>query len=386
MDTTSSSRSSRISVSAAVPPKVAVVYHGDAVRRGTATPANSKVPTLFPALQSAGLVGVPVVYQDDFRDDVRAQLLQMDAVLVWVNPIESGQDRTHLDALLREVATEGVFVSTHPDAILKIGTKQVLVDSHGISWSSPGTLAHLTSTALRDALVAHHVAGQTRVLKQFRGHSGKGIWKVEPAGHLGQVDAGDESPSGVDDSGRLVRVREAPRGSPEMVLTLDRFVELCTVYFAGDGRMIDQPWQPRLPEGMIRCYLVHDKVQGFGHQAVNALCPAAPGAPHDAFPATTTRLYFPPDKPEFQALKRQLETEWLPQLQRLVGLATEELPVLWDCDFLLGPRAGNGDDTYVLCEINVSSVSPYPETVLEPLTRSVLERIHATREKRVRKQ
>ncbi|MFN0160680.1 MAG: Cj0069 family protein [Burkholderiales bacterium] len=349
------------------PFRVAVIYHGDAERRRGATPENSKVPTLFPALAAVGLTGVPVVYHDDFREEVRAQLLQMHAALVWVNPIEAGHDRTHLDALLREVAEAGVYVSTHPDVIMKLGTKQVLVDSQSLSWSAPGTLAHGTPQALRAALEAHHAAGVTRVLKQFRGHSGQGIWKVEPV-------ASDSASGTSGATVRQVRVREAPRGSPEEVLALDAFVKRCAGYFSGDGRMIDQAWQSRLPEGMIRCYLVHDTVQGFGHQAVNALCPAPPGAPRDAFPATTTRLYFPPDKPEFQAVKRQLEAEWLPQLRKLFALAPEELPVLWDCDFLLGPNDANGRDTYVLCEINVSSVSPYPLSVLEPLARAVAAR------------
>ncbi|MBL8379576.1 MAG: Cj0069 family protein [Burkholderiales bacterium] len=352
------------------PFRVAVIYHGDAERRRDATPENSKVPTLFPALAAVGLTGVPVVYHDDFRDQVRRDLLQMHAALVWVNPIEAGHDRAHLDALLREVAGAGVYVSTHPDVIMKIGTKQVLADTQSLSWSAPGTRAHATPQALRAALQAHHAAGETRVLKQFRGHSGQGIWKVEPV-------AGGNAPSGGGVTLRQVRVREAPRGSPEEVLALDAFVERCTGYFKGNGRMIDQPWQSRLPEGMIRCYLVHDKVEGFGHQAVNALCPAPPGAPRDAFPATSTRLYFPPDKPEFQALKRQLESEWLPQLKQLFGLATEDLPVLWDCDFLLGPKDANGGDTYVLCEINVSSVSPYPQSVLDPLARATLARVNA---------
>lgn len=50
--------------------------------------------------------------------------------------------------------------------------------------------------------------------------------------------------------------------------------------------MIDQAWQSRLPEGMIRCYLVHDKVAGFGCRAINALFLAPPGAPPEsALPA-----------------------------------------------------------------------------------------------------
>jgi hypothetical protein len=254
-------------------------------------------------------------------------------------------------------------VSTHPDVILKLGTKQVLFDTREMSWSAQGTRVHRTPEELRAALAEHCTTHAAHVLKQYRGHSGIGIWKVEP-----EIGAATTP---------MLRVREAPRGSPELVLPIDAFVERCAEYFAGDGRMIDQPCQTRLPEGMTRCYLVHDRVEGFGHQAVNALCPAPAGAPRDAFPATTTRLYTPPDNPSFQRLKRQLETEWLPQLMDLFRLAPTELPALWDCDFLLGEKHLDGTDRYVLCEINVSSVSPFPESVLEPLAKAVRARINA---------
>jgi hypothetical protein len=130
-----------------------------------------------------------------------------------------------------------------------------------------------------------------------------------------------------------------------------------------------------LPEGMIRCYLVHDRVEGFGFQAVNALCPAPAGGPPDAFPLTTKRHYTASDTPEFQALKHQLEGEWLPQLQALFSLQTAQLPVLWDCDFMLGPKTPKGADTYLLCEINVSSVSPFPDSALTPLANAVKARL-----------
>ena len=343
--------------------QIGIVQYGDAEKRRTLTPATSKVPSVFPALAAQGMVGVPVAYHDDDVDEIRVQLLRLDGVLVWVNPIEDGHDRARLDALLREVAAAGVFVSTHPDLILKLGTKQVLVDTLALGWSAPGTRVHRSPEELRAALVAQLAACEVRVLKQYRGHSGQGVWKVEP-----------------DSSTGLLRVREAPRGSPEMPLSIDAFVERCAVYFRGEGRMIDQPYQARLTEGMIRCYLVQDRVEGFGHQAVNALCPAPPDAPRDAFPATTTRLYYPADKPEFQALKRQLEDEWLPGLQSLLGLA--DLPMLWDCDFLLGNKTASGEDRYVLCEINVSSVSPFPASALEPLARATRARVDEEKRER----
>jgi hypothetical protein len=36
-------------------------------------------------------------------------------------------------------------------------------------------------------------------------------------------------------------------------------------------------------------------------------------------------------------------------------ITAEELPLIWDADFLYGPKNFDGEDTYVLCEINVSS-------------------------------
>ena len=158
---------------------------------------------------------------------------------------------------------------------------------------------------------------------------------------------------------------------------LNEFLALCEPYFSGDGRIIDQAYQPRLPEGMVRCYLVHGEVAGFGHQAINALCPAPPGAPRDAFPPTTKRLYHPPSMPEFQSLKFQLEQQWVPAMQKLLEIDDAGLPVLWDCDFLLGPRNEAGEDAYVLCEINVSSVSPFPDSAVESIADAALARTKA---------
>ena len=54
---------------------------------------------------------------------------------------------------------------------------------------------------------------------------------------------------------------------------LDDFLGGCEGYFADGGCIIDQPFQERLPDGMIRCYMATDHVVGFGHQFVTALLP-----------------------------------------------------------------------------------------------------------------
>jgi len=143
--------------------------------------------------------------------------------------------------------------------------------------------------------------------------------------------------------------------------------------------MIDQPWQSRLTEGMVRCYLVQDRVAGFGLQAVNALHPPLAGNGSGEPPTPSQRLYHPPDLAHLQGLKNRLETEWVPELEHTLGIRREQLPLLWDCEFLHGepPREG-----YVLCEINVSSVAPFPDSAIEPLVSSAIRRIEASQRHR----
>lgn len=342
--------------------RVAILYPGNREARKNAAPENSRFSKVFQTLEQLGLKTEPAVYHDGFCDEVRRQLMQVDGVLVWVNPVEGGRDRSILDAMLREVAASGVFVSTHPDIILKLGTKEVLYRTRDIGW---GCDTHLYSSMdeMRRELPLRLSSGEARVLKQYRGSGGEGVWKV----------ALTPSPPGET----LVHARHAKRGSIEEKMALSEFFNRCEPYFAGDGRMIDQAYQLRLPEGMIRCYLVHEKVAGFRHQAINALYPAPPGAPPEAAPQPGPRLYHPPSVPEFQPLKEKLEAEWVPQLRRIFDLPTDQLPVLWDCDFLLGPKRQSGEDTYVLCEINVSSVSPFPDSALPLIARAVYARIPA---------
>lgn len=330
--------------------RVGILYHGDLETRRTTTRENRRLPKIFAAFEALGVQAEPVIYHDDFRDEVRLQLAQMSAVLCWVDPIEDGRDRTMIDAMLREVAADGVFVSTHPDTIAKLGTKEVLFRTRHLGWGSD---IHLYATLddLRRELPARLALGEIRVLKQFRGNGGNGVWKIER-------------------DSEKVRVRHAKSGCVEEVMTLDEFFERCTPYFAalgGQGRMIDQIYQPRLPEGMVRCYLVKGTVEGFGRQEIVALHPTE---------APTKRHYHPPTSPEFQRLKRLVE-EWVPAAQRALALAPTDLPVLWDCDFFFGPKDANGQDTYVLGEINVSCVSPFPDSAAAPLARAVVAELAA---------
>lgn len=333
--------------------QVALLYPGDRAMHDRADPAESRFAALFQALHHAGVDSVPAVYHDDFADEVESQLRGVQLVMVWCNPIEGGRRRDRLDAMLRRVGDSGVMVSAHPDAIMALGTKDVLLAARGLPFGSD---VHRIDTLRQlQADLPRRLRGGARVLKQHRGHSGIGVWRVE------QVDAA--SP--------LLRVRHAQRGSDEEVIGMDTLAQRLAPYFDGDqgGHMIDQAWQPRMVEGMVRAYLVRGRVAGFGVQAVNALYPAAPGEPA---PPAGPRLYHGPELPQFQRLKTLLETEWVELLRARVGLPHDKLPLLWDCDFMLGEPDGSGD-RYVLCEVNVSSVSPFPPSCIPVIVQAVAQ-------------
>lgn len=355
-------------------PRIAIVYPGDYETRQLATTDNNRFSQLFQALADLGVNVEPAVYHPDFWQEVDQQLKQVDAVLVWVNPIQDGHDRTVLDAMLRGIVDTGVFVSTHPDIILKMGTKEILYQTRHMGWGSD---THLYSSLqqLQHELPARLASSEARVLKQYRGNGGLGVWKVEL---LEQVSTDPET-LGLD---TRVTVRHAERGNIDEVMSLAAFYSVCEQYFGDSGKVIDQVYQSRLPEGMIRCYLVHDKVVGFGHQAINALYPTPSGVHPAEAPQPGPRLYHPPSKTDFQSLKDKLEQEWILELQELLEIPTESLPIIWDADFLLGPKDSTSEDTYVLCEINVSSVAPFPDSAISFMADAALIQAQLTQSSR----
>jgi uncharacterized protein DUF6815 len=343
--------------------RLALLWRGDRQARRDATPDNNRLSSVFEALAAFGIHAEPAVYADDLALEVRDQLLKLDGVFVWVNPISDGQDRAALDAMLRDVASRGVWVSAHPDVILKMGVKEVLHRTKHLGW---GTDTHLYRSArtFREEFPPRLLAAGPRVLKQNRGNGGQGVWKVEPI-------------STTLSEGASVRVLQAARGSVPEDMSLDEFMGRCETYFAADGCIVDQPFQPRLPDGMIRCYMSADKVVGFGHQLVKALIPPPPEGPDSELARPGPRIMHPASAVAFQALRTKMETEWTPQIMQLLDIDAESLPIIWDADFLYGPRTVSGEDTYVLCEINVSSVFPFPDQAPSEIARHVLARLRS---------
>jgi hypothetical protein len=280
--------------------KVAILWRGDRAARAAATPQNNRYHRIFEELDALGIDAEPAVYADDMVGEVRDQLMAVDGGLVWVNPIDEGRTREQLDALLRDVASNGPWVSAHPDVILKMGVKEVLHRTKHLGWGSDIQI-YRTPDEFHEVFPVRLQLNEARVLKQNRGNAGQGVWKVE------RLEC-------ATDGVGTVSVLEARRGSLPEILLLETFMARCQPYFASGGCIIDQPFQPRLREGMIRCYMGADQVVGFGHQLIKALLPPPEEDPGSFAARPGPRIMHGPDAAPFQKLRAKMETEWTPQM------------------------------------------------------------------------
>src|SRR4051812_12689624 len=219
--------------------KLALVWRGDPEAPDRPTKHGTRLQPLADALIEVGIEIEPVVYFDDAVEAVRDRLLQCDGLMVWVDPLADGQDRSRLDPMLRQVARGGVWVSAHPDVILKMGTKEVLFRTRELGW---GADTHLYETfqAFQEQFPSRLGQGLPRVLKPHRGNDGQGIWKAQlgrdgSSGHSGAFDPSSDA--------AMVVVQAAANDRLEVVPFPD-FIQRFRSCFSGAGCLVDQAFQP----------------------------------------------------------------------------------------------------------------------------------------------
>ncbi len=295
-----------------------------------------------------------VVYNDESADKLSSALLHYNAVLVWVNPVEQGKDRKKLDALLADLSNKGCFISTHPEVILKMGTKDILYKTRDMGWGSDVKVY----ATYEDFTARFHQSLQKsgiRVLKQYRGNGGNGVYKVV-----------DDSPN------KAVKLTHAAGKQDEITLSWDDFYREFKSFFSDKGLLVDQDWNNNTNNGMVRCYLTGTKVAGFGYQEINALYEAGT----EGYIPPSQRYYFTENCGLFSDLKEIMENAWVPQLQERLSISNNRMPVIWDADFFINNTIGiNAIGKYTLCEINVSCVSPFPPSAIKFIVNEVTNRI-----------
>jgi hypothetical protein len=349
---------------------VALLYPGDRAMRDRSDPAESRFAALFAALAASGIRALPAVYHDDFADEVQAQLSDVEVVLAWCNPIEGGRRRDRLDALLAALSAKGVFVSAHPEAILRLGTKDVLYETRDLPFGSD--VARIESVAQLDRELPSRLRRGARVLKQHRGHSGIGVWRVELV---------DPASAALE-----VRLRHAQRDSDERRVDWAELLRTMAPYFdARERRPHDRSGMaaaarrrhgPRLPRAGSR-----RRFRPSGRQR------ALPGGARRGDGAAWSAPVPRPRRGRLPAAeaapRRGLGRAAAPAGRPRPGAPADALGLRLHARGGRGGREegeeGEGGPRYVLCEINVSSVSPFPASAIQPLVAAVAEQLERSR-------
>ena len=325
-------------------------------------------PRLLPmaeALVRRTLDVVPMPYAEGRGAETATALSGVDAVLVWADPLSDDGDRHGLDRVLREVAGSGVWVSAHPDTVDRLGTKEVLVATRGMSWGSDAH-AYRSVEQFHAEFPSRLAAAGVRVVKASRGNGGRTVWKVRLPGGLTPT-----APSPTD----TVIVQHAwIRDRSSLTMPLARLMDTCAKAFeawGGAGGLVDQEFIGGVTLGIVRCYLVGGQVVGFARQYPDGAIPDGPlrvatgtmSSAHEVMGLPSPKTMYPPTDAAFTGLRQRLETEWVPDLLSMVGVGEVDLPALWDIDLLISDGVdtdGVDEPRFVLCEINASSVIPFP--------------------------
>ena len=336
--------------------RIAIMIYGEPGSSRNAL-TEEKYRDLATSFLSQGIEASSVLYNDEFAGELTNELLKYEAVLVWVNPIEQRKDRTKLDALLIDIANKGCFVSTHPEVILKMGTKDVLYKTREMEWGGDIKLYTSYEDFVKRFPQSLDSSG-IRVLKQHRGNGGNGVFKVSKG--LSSAD---------------IKLIHATESNKQISLTVKEFFDEFKSFFVNEGLLIDQEWNRNTINGMVRCYLTGTRVAGFGYQEINALYELNDSVTSTHF-APSKRYYFTENCGIFSDLKQKMENAWVPQLQKSLSIEDRMMPVIWDADFFINnPTSENARGKYSLCEINVSCVSPFPPSAIKFMVEEVVLRI-----------
>ena len=206
------------------PKSIALILYGDETStRNAFTDDNYK--GLAEALTESGFNVESVLYHHSKAKQLETYLERFAAVLSWVNPkerLERGTDNLNLDDILLSISKKGVFVSTHPEIILKIGTKRVLFTTRNMDWGGDIVL-YADYNDFVKRFISSLDKSSVRILKQYRGESGRGIFKVYLK----------------DFENKIVSVVHAASGGEERILTQDEFHAEFKQFFDNDGLLIN---------------------------------------------------------------------------------------------------------------------------------------------------
>lgn len=286
-----------------------------------------------------------------FRDEWSTEIFEyasnkFSGYISRINPGNLPNGEKQYMEMLRALHEAGLVAMSHPDEMLNFGSKHFLIKLKNTELVKNDTHAYFTMDEFRFKFPISLAQGE-RVLKQNRGSTGVGIWRVQV------WDNATKNSLGALPSDTLVKYTEA-KDNKSKIHTLDYFMQMCEKYIVGEqDLMVDMPFLPRIKEGELRVMMIGEHPSHIIHKK--------PVATTGAFSATlfsgaTYFYHLPEDYPELISLVVKsllvIKTE----------LAMTQLPLIWTADFILD-TAEDGSDIYVLSEVNCSCVG-IPESLI----------------------
>ena len=292
------------------------------------------------AIERKGWTAEVVYFRDEWKDVIYDYVLKKaDGYISRINPGSLVNGEKNYFETLRRLSAKGVVGMSTPDAMINFGAKDALVKLASTDLVPDDTYAYYTVEEFK-RIFPTSISHRERVLKQNRGSTGEGIWRVVVV---------DERPYKAGDSLPLdtkLKCTEAVDNHVEYH-ELGNFMTFCEQYIVGDnGMLVDMPFMPRIKEGEIRILMVGPNPIFVVHKK------PAEGA--DSFSATlfSGAKYTYDDPKKWPDLIKLLD-ESLPTISEKVG--GFDIPLIWTADFMLDWDE-NKNDKYVLGEINCSCV------------------------------
>ncbi|ERI07596.1 Cj0069 family protein [Aneurinibacillus aneurinilyticus] len=310
------------------------------VEGGTDKGPDGYRPDTLPMLKSLrkrGWMAEVIFYADEKKDEIFERVVQdADAYVSRINP-GNLKDESAYFQLLRQLCEFGVKGMPHPDAMIGYGAKDALIKLRDTPLVPEDTFAYYDIASFKKNFPKSLKKGE-RVLKQNRGSTGEGIWRV-------QLASDSEEAEEVSLNATL-RCTEAKDNHVEEH-TLETFMTFCEQYIIGEnGMLVDMPFLPRIKEGEIRLLMLHKTPVNVVHKK--------PAEGEDAFSATLfSGAKYRYDSPEeWGGLVRSFLDSLPVIMERLGGY---NLPLIWTADFILDTDE-QGHDCYILGEMNCSCV------------------------------
>lgn len=290
------------------------------------------------ALKNKGWDAEVIFFEVGKKDEIYKYVKEnFDGYVSRINPGNLKEENEYFD-MLRKLCMDGLIGMPHPDAMIGYGAKDALTKLASTELVPDDTYAYYDIKTFKETFPKSLAKGE-RVLKQNRGSTGEGIWRVSIE---------EDLPAGatVVPLNTKIKCTEAKDNHVEHRV-LGEFMDFCEQYIIGDnGMLVDMTFLPRIKEGEIRILMLYKTPVYVVHKK------PAEGA--DAFSATLfSGAKYRYDEPkEWQSL-----IDWflaqLPEIRTKLG--NYDLPLIWTADFILDTDK-DGKDKYVLGEINCSCV------------------------------